>query len=505
MGDVLSSLETMQDRRDNIIAAISDTFCLLGPFRPSRIPIEILQTIFHVLVIDMLSSPCTLAAVCRSWRRAALSTLAIWSRIAIQPSRVFKSGHLFTPDGYKICSSRTQLRSALWRTRHGPLRLRISGRYLREDRNRMAEMLPLICGETSRRWQSVDLDISPDCDLSPMIPLFLTKLEYVSISTFNAPFFVALDDAVNLTSFSVTPDLRTLTVLQRSSIWPRLKTLTLMPPVRARSVLNETQALQTIVGLCQSLRSLTLHTQGTVFIPNSPQLTLPSLTFTRLDIGKGVPCRPYLSTSLTHLVIAGSAQCDSSIPDEEAVLLPHLTHLTLHGNTSLVFLPGFVCPSLDTLTFRECNSGPPSRTDSDLSDIWIGHIGPGEVLAPKKLHLRQLDISPFALCACLDNIPALEELYMEEVHMSSSFFAVFLGGEWVGEGQEPMCPNLQHFEYKITQMVIGTSLGNSMEMGAIEAIVRGAMENKDSGKRLQTAILELQGRRIEYQLEVSGV
>jgi len=501
MGDVFSSLGAMRDRRDNIIAAISDTFCLLGPFRPSRIPLEILQTIFQIVVIDMLSSPYTLSAVCRSWRRAALTLPAIWSRIALRPGRVLKSGPIFTDDGFEVCNSRSQLKNVLRRTRYGPLHLRISGRHLREDKVRMAEMLPLICGEISRRWKSVDLDISQDCDLSPMVPLFLTHLERASISTFSAPFFVALEDAVKLTSFSVTSDLRTLTVLQRSSVWPRLKTLTIAPPNHARPKLSETQALQTIVGSCRSLRSLTLHTLGTVFIPNLPQLTLPSLTFTTLvDIGDGVPCRPYLSTTLTHLVIRNSAHYFSPIRDEEAVILPHLTHLTLHGSTGFPRVPGFVCPSLDTLKFLEREFCPPSssRINGWLSDIWLDPVGPGEVLAPKRLHIRLLAISSFVLCACLDNMPTLEELRLEEVHMPSSFFAEFLGGEWVGQGQRPMCPNLRYFEYKVDSRVIGT--------GGIEAIVKGAMENRrDSRNQLQLAVLDIRGYRSEYRHKSASV
>lgn len=507
MGEVLSSLESMRDRRDNIVAAISDTICLLGPFRPSRIPLEILQTIFQIVVVDMLLSPYNIAAVCRSWRRAALSIPAIWSRIALRPSRILSSGPLFTSDGYEICSSRSQLKNALRKTRHGRLHLRISGRYLQEERVRMAEMLPLICGDISRRWQSVDLDISQDCDLSPMVPLFLTNLEHASISTFNAPFFVALEGAVNLASFSVAPDLRTLTVLQRSPIWSRLKTLTISPPNHARSMLSETRALQTIVGSCSSLRSLTLHTQGMVFIPDLPQLTLPSLTMTTLlGDGKGAPCRPYLSTSLTHLEIADSAHCYPPMRYEESVLLPRLTHLTLRGSSGLARLPGFICPSLDTLTLLECHAGFSGRIDNHLSDVWVGPIGPGEVLAPKKLHLRRLDVSPFVLCACLNNIPTLVELHMEDVHMPSFFFAELLGGEWVGEEQEPVCPDLRYFEYITKLKVIGTLLSNSMETESIEAIVRGAMESrKDSGKQLQVVILDLHGHRIEYRHESASV
>lgn len=509
MGHVFSSLESMRDQRDNIIAAISNTFCLLGPFRPSHVPLEILQTIFQIVVIDMLSSPYTLAAICRSWRRAALSIPAIWSRIVLCPNRIRRVGPLFTFDGYEICNSRSYLKNALWRCQHGPLHLRISGRYLGEDRVRMAEMLSLIGGETSRRWQSIDLDMwqGQECDLSTIFPLFLSNLTHVSITSFNAPFFAALEDAVNLVSFSVTSDLKTLTVLRRSSIWPRLKALTIAPPNHARSTLRETQALQTIVGSCGSLRSLTLHTQGTVFIPNLPQPTLPSLIFTTLlDIGKGMPCRPYLSASLTHLVITNSMHCDSPIRDDEAVLLPRLTHLTLHGSTGLARLPGFVCPSLAVLNILGCGTGLSGGVNDCLSDIWIVPIGPGEPLAPKELHIERLDISPFILCACLNNITQLEELHMDEVHLPISFFAEFLGGEWVGEGRESMCPNLQYFEYKTSQKVIGTLLGNSMETDGIEEIVKGAMKDgKDSSKRLQVAILDLHGYRTEYRSETSGV
>jgi hypothetical protein len=504
MGDVFSSLESMRDRRNNIVAAISDTFCLLGPFRPSKIPLEVLQSIFQIVVIEMLSSPYAIAAVCRSWRRAAFSVPAIWSRIALRPSRISKSGPYFTPDGYEICSSRSQLKNALRRARCGPLHIRISGRHLGEDRVRMAEMLPVICGDTSRRWQSVDLDISQDCDLSPMIPLFLNNLESASVNTFSATFFVALEDALNLSSFSVTSDLRTLTVLQRSSIWSRLKTLIMEPPIRAQSMLNETRALEAIVGSCQSLQSFTLHTRGTVFIPTSNQLVLPCLTFTTvLDNGNGVSYRAFLSASLTHLVIRDCTPHASSTRYEEVVTLPQLTHLTLYGREGLARLPGFVCPSLDTLAFLEYEAVSSRGIDGRLCDIWVSPIGPGEMLAPKKLHLRQLDLSSFILCACLNNISTLEEVRMEEVHMPSSFFVKFLGGECVGEGRGPMCPNLRYFEYKVTQKVYGMLPGNP---NSVEAIIRGSIANrKDCGKRLRTVILDLHDNRTEYRVgEIGG-
>lgn len=507
MGDVLSSLESMRNRRDDLIATISDTFCLLGPFRPSRIPLEILQNIFQIVVIDMLSSPYAVAAICRSWRRAALGTPAIWSRIALRPSLNPRTAPLFTSDGYEICHSRLQLKSALWRTRYGPLQLRISWWSLRENRARLVEMIPLIGGETSRRWQSIDLDISQDCDLSTMLPLFLSNLKHVYIRAFNASFFAALEDAMNLVSFSVTSNVRTLTVLRRSSIWPRLKALTIAAPIRAQWSLSETQALQAIVGSCLSLQSLTLHTEGTVFITSLPQLILPSLIFTTLlDVGPGDPCRPYLCTNLIRLVITSIVSYGLPIQVEEAVILPRLTHLTLHGGAGLGRLPGFVCPSLDTPNIFGCDTEFIGWVDDCLNDIWIAPIGPGEPLAPRELHLRRLDITPSILCACLSNMARLEELRMEGVHMPTSFFAEFLGDERVGEGQEPMYPKLRYFEYKTSQEVIGTLLGNSMETNAIEAIVKRAMDDrKDSGKRLQVAILDLHGCRTEYRHESSSV
>lgn len=92
VANVQSILQELLRERDVAQQFVDSHRALLAPIR--RMPLEIMQEIFvHCLPTDQFirpdayKAPLLLGQICRAWRRAALSTPALWNSLAIQLSQ----------------------------------------------------------------------------------------------------------------------------------------------------------------------------------------------------------------------------------------------------------------------------------------------------------------------------------------------------------------------------------------------------------------------------------
>lgn len=109
------------------------------------LPYDILYQIFQACLSENLGSPILLSHVCRSWRSAAVTSAALWSRIELDGSRL------------KV----ERLKMELVRSQDAPLRISIGSEIFRNSSLKTLRMIMRLLHPHIHRWASFYIDSAP--------------------------------------------------------------------------------------------------------------------------------------------------------------------------------------------------------------------------------------------------------------------------------------------------------------------------------------------------------
>jgi len=247
---------------------IADVHLLRGPWRPSRIPPEILCEIFHYYICLFRHSTWTISQVCRAWRRIALGCSTLWnelyiSSLAPKSSTAYRSRH---PFGWNHLTTELQTQRAIRRTRGAPLRIKLALNERTQNPNAVLRVLNIVAGQNLTRWRSFVWENSTiGVLLTPVLQkVFLptqemTSLEHISFQCkyydLLLPTFIA--GVPSLSSMELRLDDGDPTTTLMNQPWlGRLKKLTLVFYRHLRS-----SAVGAMVGECKALEELNVRRQ----------------------------------------------------------------------------------------------------------------------------------------------------------------------------------------------------------------------------------------------------
>ena len=362
---------------------------LLGPWRPSRIPFEILCEIFLYASESDRMFPWTAMAVCRAWRRAAIGCPALWSVLHI-------GGHLepSTEDITKRClrffykdrslTTPMAVQKAIRRTRGGRLEISI---HVEERmafcRDCLMQCLDLV-GRQLERWQSLVLSIDEDwVNLGPMLAGSLSNLRTFYTTNCSSGLMKALASRApflhTIEYSGTTPQGFACCIGQ--PFWPHLRKLKLGFVWCDDRLL---QCLSSLLTSCTALHSLELcmvH-RSAPRVPSPPIIWPPDMSsFTRLTCTMCLPSLVllsgmritilYITVWIRRYLFSGEWNPgDWTTRGMGKIHLPKLQHLTCQGlQTSLAAAELFDAPSLVDLVIESLSSFH-SDCLADLEKPW---------------------------------------------------------------------------------------------------------------------------------------
>jgi len=375
---LITQLELLRSDLDDDLVELQS---VLGPWRPSRIPLEVLCKIFvYASGSSFVSFLWNLMAVCRAWRRAAIGCSALWSTLYIvhhEPSinttndrcwRVnYKSKALPTP---------VAVRKAIRRSRGGLLHVDVfigkdtNAGFCRDCFMRCLDMI----GRRRERLRSFGFNIqNSDLGVSvgPMLAGSLSNLRLVRISSDSSDLIAALaSHAPSLHTIEFTGlALQHFTPYIGKALWPRIRKLNL-----GYTWNRQLHNLSRLLATCTALHSLWLSDgRGCMpwptSIPKSWPSDMPTLTSMRCILR--LSAWTLLSgMRITVLYIRNPMTGTYDTRGMSRIHLPKLEHLTCVGpTTTLCAAELFDVPSIANLVIMElyADSLGASR---DLKEIW---------------------------------------------------------------------------------------------------------------------------------------
>ncbi|KAG8823602.1 hypothetical protein FRC17_009287 [Serendipita sp. 399] len=322
----------------------------------SQLPLELLQEVFLHHVWANKSSPIDLALTSMTWYKAAITTSALWSKIALGNGRTQAvMPYNFSVPGKVPCKDLTSFARAVKRAGRSPLELTIASGTLSFNEEKVKDFENSVDQEWLSRCKSlVWLNISALAGGHFFLRLFSSArydmLEHLTIWSVTGPigqemnaFLQQVEDtAVNLRSLTVTPDKTfnwsIIGLPNYTKLLRRLHTLRV-----GFSGLWSLPALTHLVEL-----DITLSGSGSqiVFYPPS--------TLARLTMRENVDTTlliPSAFASLTDLTL------ESNQPWNNATSFPPFTSLlSLELRLLFLNLPTFTTPNLHSVILRPFSS-----------------------------------------------------------------------------------------------------------------------------------------------------
>jgi F-box-like len=364
-----------------------------GPWKPCRLPDEILCEIFDYYAHIPSQDSWTISQVCQAWRRAALNYPRLWSPIAFVPiswglQNPNQYRYLFssTDDSLEFIITPTQALRAVRRAGNALVDIIIiipdDERLQMDDIN---DALAILGGQNTERWRTLSVKIkspSPLLALESMRTAKFTSLKEVELYSKCIPLIDGLDASATSLQSLLIRHRRSLGLgdYAHRSWWGQLNGLTIEGLWR-----EELEELALILEACPLLKDLVLHDSKLYYINRPYQI--PSSWPPKITASTLVKCslledswRCLSGLAITELRVEGFGRYSHNDRQRTAVL-PSVTHL-ICGNSDALFTVVCKCsfPSLITLEL-------PSYKQSGRSKNWEDTLWAQSTLTPHRLVL----------------------------------------------------------------------------------------------------------------------
>jgi hypothetical protein len=447
------------DLEDDLIELQS----ILGPWHPSRIPFEVLSQIFvNASKNDRGSFPWTLMAVCRAWRRAAITCTPLWSTLNIK--------HHLT-QSYKKCwevsykdltlTTPVAVRKAIRRSRGGLLSVHLTaGAFIPFCLYCFEQCLDQ-AGQQIERWQSLTFAVEAGAQLlanmGAMLAGSFPYLHLVSITCYSPDLIAAFSaraPRLHTIEFAgLAPSSHSFSLSIGHELWPRIRELKLGDSwfIGGRS----NTYLSSLLAACTSLHSLELDDKftGSTHVPSLPNSWPPDMPkLTRMRCTLRLSAWALLSGMTITVLYISVLVPGSRFPDDRnlgdwdprrssKIRLPKLKRLTCHElTTSLWAIWLFDAPAIVDLVMVGLSSYDPIFTDAKDLEKALKHSS----LRPRNVSLhwkaRQTNHDPLYLLLILRY---LHDILCLTLHGNLPRYA-----KTVAQPQEQkMCPKLEHIAW----------------------------------------------------------
>jgi len=438
-------LRRLELERVGVDEDLADAQLWAGPWRPSRLPDEVLCEIFDNYAHTPSQDSWTISQVCRAWRRTALGYPRLWSPIAFVPV----SWELQHPTQYRyMFTSTDESLEFIITPAHALRAVRRTGnalvdviiiipdneklqmddvndaftdeslefiitpahalRAVRRTGNALVDViiiipdneklqmddvndaLEILGGRNTERWRVLSVKIrsaSPLLALEWMRTAQFTSLKEVELYSKCLPLIDGLDASAT--------SLRSLLIRHRGSLglrdyahgswWGQLNTLTIEGLWR-----EELQELASIIEACPLLKNLQLHDSKLYYL-NKPYVVPPSWP-PKVLAGTSVKChlledswRCLSGLAIRELHVEGFGVY-SNTDRQKTIVLPSVTYLAC-GNSDALFTVARRCdlPSLVTLEL-------PSYKPSGRIKTWEDTMWADSTLTPRALVLSVVSL-----------------------------------------------------------------------------------------------------------------
>jgi hypothetical protein len=383
---------------------------ILGPWHPSRIPFEVLSQIFvYASKAARELLPWTLMAVCRAWRRAAITCTPLWSSLNIGQH---STHHLKLPStrcwefSYKDFPLTTPVavRKAIRRSKGGPLNVHLVGSCFMPSCHYCFKECIEQAGRQVERWQSLSFAIEerepPLVNIGPMLAGPLPYLRSVSITCYSSNLIAALSVRAphlhTIEFVGYAPASRSFTLSIGHKLWPRIRKLKLGYSWFIGGQSDD--YLSSLLAACTTLHSLELddkYIDNTLVLrlPNAWPPDMPKLTRTRCYLRvtawallSGMTITVLHITVLVPRIRDPDWDVSDWDPSGNAkIYLPKLKHLTCHElPTSLWALGLFDAPAIVDLVMVGLSSFDPISTNGKDPEKALKHSS----LRPRNVSLH---------------------------------------------------------------------------------------------------------------------
>jgi len=415
------------------------------PFRPLRIPAEILSEIFRIFVIEDSGSPWTLTKVSRAFRRTALSTPRIWGGISLWGEEKHRPGsqECYRPIvrsvrwefGKENCCTAKQLRQALKRARAAPLDLAIKcrGGHLIAIGDFAKEMIGMVAGERLSQWRSLEFAVEDNWDLRDIFSGSLESLTFLRLNSFHQDLYDCLcKTARNLQNVEIHMRNQPLSKLAKAPWWQHVHCLLLEVPMYLVGYLGtaDVSTIQCasavdILSKAVALEDLTVQFEYCDDFVSTNTLHFPRMK--KLVLRCGAELLPTISAPLlTHVEIQPGSRRNGTTLNPGSIFLPAVTHLSVFSSTPPV-LACFYCPSLVQLCLGPDLFGA-RNNDPVVTFAWSPDNDPEKHLKPSVLRIENLVLTWTVLCDLLrfSLHDCLRDLSIVDTPLPKSFFEALM-------------------------------------------------------------------------------
>ena len=445
---LITQLELLRSDLDDDLVELQSC---LGPWRPSRIPVEILWSIF--VYASNSYAVCflwDLMAVCRAWRRAVIGCTALWSSLSIvhhaRPKNATNDRCWRVNYKSQVLQTPVAVHKALRRSRGGPLEVSLfvsTNRNADFCRDCFARCLGMI-GRRCEQFRFLSLNIQTDylgVNIGPMLNGSLSNLRLVRIASYSPDLVAALASSaphlhtVEFTGFS----LQSFAAYIGKAFWPRIRKLDL-----GFAWNKQLHNLSHLLAACTALHSLWLNdgSRGGISGPNPiPKLwppDMPNLTSMRCILR--LPAWALLSgMRITVLYIRSPMARAYNTRGMSRIYLPNLEHLTCSGSATTLCAAGlFDTPSIIDLVIIGL-SALSFAASRDLDDVW-GNISirPRNVLLHWRPSPTNADLKYFQ--PLLDHLREIRCLTLRGIPLGDTEM-------FTQTRRQKLCPNLERITW----------------------------------------------------------
>ena len=467
-----------------------------GPWRPCRLPDEVLCEIFDYYAHLPSQDSWTVSQVCRAWRRAALGYSRLWTPMAFVPiswelQNPMQYRYMFTSidESLEFIITPAQALRAVRRAGNALVDVII---IIPDNENLQIDdvndALSILGGRNTERWRVLSVKIksaSPLLALEWMRAARFTSLKEIELYSKCLPLIDGLD--------ATATSLRSLLIRHRGSLglrdyvhgswWGRLNVLTIEGLWR-----EELQDLASILEACPLLKDLVLH-DSKLYFRNRPYL-VPSSWPPKAMTGTFVKCHLLedswrclsgLAIKELHVESLGSYAHNDN---QKTIVLPSVTYLICgNSDTLLTVVRRCSFPSLVTLEV-------PSYKPSGKSKTWEDTMWAQSTLTPRSLVLvvvsQRLRDPIGGGGDILDRLTSLEEVELtaEDDKQLGDFLS------WNGAFAKGGNKRLKLVEFRVQKSLDGNSLRKVKEtILALEEARRAP----DDGKNATMWVLRCNG------------
>ncbi|RXW22082.1 hypothetical protein EST38_g3774 [Candolleomyces aberdarensis] len=380
-----AKIARLRKEKEDVLRMIKPLKSLSSLIR--RFPREIMELIFiHSMSttaperpnLSICHAPLALLRVCKLWREIALTTPQLWASVELTIPAHLRHSFGNAPDAKKqqrVASFLDLFDRWLERSESYPLSI-IVRRYHRDDGTTVRSLASKLATH-SRRWESIDYDISlvPHNPFADIAAESLPSLKYARLSAYSFPFgrhneprFLGILSAPNLKGLQIQVSHSSHGISKMPVNWTNLTHLFLDGDYTRRRISSQDDQLTAIdskmlavLEKCQNLRicSLLLHFTGNLLPEPEPQVTLP-----KLEALNVTGCRLQIHHLLQSITTPRIREIHyqpffpSSLPNEAppfSPALPLTSFLQRYGNRTEVLTVNLpTVPREDLQSWLEC-------------------------------------------------------------------------------------------------------------------------------------------------------